>query len=55
MELNGAVPDIILWPLPGEMENGIDEQLNKALEVIKEDVKEFNSREKVKLKKASER
>ncbi len=38
MELNGAVPDYIIWPTPGDMPVGIDEQLDKAIEVLKEEV-----------------
>lgn len=55
MELNGAVPDVVIWPIPGELEKGKDVQLEKAIEVLAEDIKEFNSKNKLKLKKASER
>ena len=34
MELNGAVPDHIIWPQPGELPAGKDVQLNKAVEVL---------------------
>ncbi|MCM8540102.1 MAG: S41 family peptidase, partial [Lentisphaeraceae bacterium] len=55
MEMNGAVPDIVIWPLPGELENGKDVQLEKAIEVLSEEIKDFEDLNKVKLKKASER
>ncbi len=38
MELNGAIPDYIIWPAPGDMPAGIDVQLDKAIEVLKEEV-----------------
>jgi tricorn protease len=38
MELNGAVPDHVLWPEPGELPAGRDRQLEKAVEVLLEDV-----------------
>ncbi|MEZ6094341.1 MAG: S41 family peptidase [Pirellulaceae bacterium] len=40
MELNGAVPDHIIWPEPEEWPAGIDKQLDKAVEVLQDDVKE---------------
>ena len=43
MELNGAVPDFIVWPQPGEMNSGIDRQLDKAIEVLQESVKEWKA------------
>lgn len=39
MELRGAIPDYILWPTPGELPAGIDRQLEKAVEVLTEEVK----------------
>jgi len=38
MELNGAVPHHILWPQPGEMPAGKDVQLEKAVEVLLEEI-----------------
>jgi tricorn protease len=38
MELNGAKPDIIIWPVPGELPAGIDKQLEKGVEVLKEEI-----------------
>jgi len=55
MELNGAVPDFVLWPQPGEMPAGKDIQLDKAIEVLLEDVARWNARPQPPLRKASER
>ena len=55
MELNGAVPDHIIWPQPGEMPAGKDLQLNKAVEVLLRDVDAFLAKPRPKLKKSSER
>jgi tricorn protease len=38
MELNGAVPDVILWPEPGELPQGIDRQLERGVEVLLADL-----------------
>jgi tricorn protease len=38
MEMNGAVPDHIVWPDPGQLIAGDDPQLGKAIEVLLEDV-----------------
>ncbi|MEE8104857.1 MAG: S41 family peptidase, partial [Planctomycetota bacterium] len=46
MELNGCVPDVVLWPEPGEMPAGIDRQLEKAVELLKEDVLKFQANPK---------
>lgn len=55
MELSGAVPDVVLWPRPGDMPRGKDEQLNKAVEVLLKDVKQWEQRPLPKLIKATER
>jgi tricorn protease len=55
MELNGAVPDVILWPAPGDMPRGKDVQLEKAVEVLLADVKAWQERPQPTLRKASER
>ena len=55
MELNGAVPDVIVWPTPGESAKGKDAQIEKAVEVLTADVKAWKERPQPKLKKASER
>jgi tricorn protease len=54
MELNGAVPDHIIWPEPGEMPAGKDRQLEKAVAVLGEDVRVWKARPQPKLTKASE-
>jgi tricorn protease len=55
MELNGAVPDHIVWPAPGDLPAGKDAQLAKAVEVLNSDVKDWKQRPQPKLKKATER
>lgn len=55
MELNGAVPDHLVWPAPGEMAQGIDRQLTKGIEVLQQEVKKWQARPQPKLLKASER
>lgn len=55
MELNGAVPDVVVWPLPGQMPAGKDVQLEKAVEVLSADVKQWLARPQPKLRKATER
>jgi tricorn protease len=40
MELNGAEPDYIVWPAPGELPAGIDKQLEKGVEVLLGEVKQ---------------
>jgi len=55
MELNGAVPDYIVWNEPGEMPGGKDAQLDKAIEVLLDDVKAWKARPMPQLRKATER
>jgi tricorn protease len=55
MELNGAVPDFLVWPDPAEFARGIDSQIAKAVEVLAKDVKEEAERPRPRLRKASER
>jgi tricorn protease len=55
MELNGAQPDFIIWPQPGDMPKGIDAQLTKAVEVLKADVAAWKQQPTPRLNKASER
>jgi tricorn protease len=52
MELNGAKPDFIVWPQPGDQ---TDRQLDKAVEVLKADVETWKKRPQPKLINASER
>lgn len=55
MELNGAVPDIIVWAQPGEMPAGKDAQLEKAVQALLADVDELKKQPRPPLRKASER
>jgi tricorn protease len=54
MELNGAVPQHIVWPQPGELPAGKDAQLGKAVEVLLADVRAWKERPQPPLRKASE-
>ena len=38
MEMNGAEPDVVIWPDPADLIAGEDKQLEKAVEVLLEDV-----------------
>lgn len=55
MELNGAVPDHVVWPEPGDMPRGKDVQLAKAVEVLQRDVETWKQRPQPRLRKATER
>ncbi len=55
MELHGAVPDLIVWPQPGDLPSGKDVQLSKAVEVLQGDVQKWKDRPRPELKKATER
>jgi tricorn protease len=55
LELNGAVPDVILWPAPGDMPTGKDDQLSKAVELLKADVEAEKAKPKPNLRKATAR
>jgi tricorn protease len=55
MELNGAVPQHIVWPQPGDMPRGKDVQLDKAIEVLRGDVKAWLERPRPPLRRATER
>lgn len=55
MELNGAVPDFIVWPQPGELPNGKDTQLEKAIEVLMEDVAKAKANPRPTVKYAAEK
>jgi tricorn protease len=54
MELNGAVPDFVVWPEPGDFAAGKDSQLEKAVSVLKEDVAAWLAKPRPKLVNASE-
>jgi tricorn protease len=55
MELNGAVPDIVIWNIPGELPAGKDRQLEAAIKQLQADVAETNKKPEPKLRKAMER
>ncbi len=55
MELNGAVPDHIVWPQPGQLPRGEDVQLAKAISVLQDDVRAWKAKPKPPLRKATER
>lgn len=55
MELNGAKPHHELWPHPGELPAGKDRQLEKAVDVLQQDVTKWLKRPRPKLQKATER
>lgn len=55
MELNGAVPDHLIWPEPGQIPVGKDVQLEKAVDVLRTEVKAWRERPQPKLKKATQR
>jgi hypothetical protein len=38
MEMNGAVPDVIVWPDPADLVAGKDKQLETAVQVLLDDV-----------------
>lgn len=55
MELYGAVPDVVIWPAPGDMPAGKDDQLARAVEMLKADVAAEAAKPKPNLRKATER
>jgi len=55
MELNGAMPHHVVWPHPADLPKGKDDQLTKAIEVLKADVKKWKANPLPKLINASER
>ena len=55
MELNGAVPHVVVWPQPGDLPAGKDAQLDRAVKVLQTDVKTWQARPQPKLQKATER
>lgn len=55
MELNGAVPHVVVWPLPGEMPAGKDRQLDRAVHVLKADVTRWQQRPQPRLRTAAEK
>lgn len=55
MELNGAVPDYVIWPEPSYVKSGDDPQIDKAVEVLTGDVQAWKTRPQPPLRKASDR
>ena len=55
MELNGAIPHHIVWPLPGQIVSGVDIQLSKAISVLRREVIRVAKQPVPKPIKASER
>lgn len=55
MERHGAAPDHLLWLNPGDLPQGRDAQLAKAIEVLQADVQAWRDRPQPKLRKATER
>ncbi len=55
MELHGAEPDHTIWPHPGDLPAGVDKQLDKAIQLLLEEVEAARQIPSVQLKKASER
>ena len=55
MELHGAVPHHVVWPSPATMPKGKDAQIDKAVEVLLDDVKAWKAKPQPKLIKATER
>lgn len=48
MERNGCNPDETIWPQPGELPQGIDRQLKRAVELLLKDVGKGPKRKKLK-------
>ena len=55
MEMNGAVPDVIVWPKPTEIPNGNDRQLDKAVQVLNQEIKKWKSKKRPEIRNATER
>jgi tricorn protease len=55
MELNGARPDTVLWPHPGDWPAGRDSQLREAVRMLSVDVRVWKKKRRPGLRKASER
>ena len=43
-DVNGAVPDHLVWPQPNDMCQGKDVQLTKAIEVLQAEVEKWSQR-----------
>jgi tricorn protease len=55
MEKHGAVPHHVIWLIPGQLPQGRDAQLAKAIEVLQADVQVWRDRPQPKLRKATDR
>ncbi len=55
MELHGVVPDYYLWPVPGDIPAGRDAQLDKAVEVLQQEVAADRQKPRPPLTRASQR
>jgi len=55
MEMNGAEPDVLLWPEPQDRALGVDRQLEKGVEILKQEVATSQTRRLPTLRKASQR
>lgn len=55
MELNGARPDAIVWPEPGDESAGKDRQIEKAIELLLKDIDAAKAKPAPELKPASGR
>lgn len=55
MELNGAMPHVMIWPLPGEMPQGVDRVLERSVKMLTKDVDRHLKRPSPKLIKATQR
>jgi tricorn protease len=55
MELHGAVPDVIVWPQPGDAAKGKDAQIEAGVKALLDDVQAWKNRPQPTLKKAAER
>ena len=55
MEMNGAKPDFLVWNQPGELSQGIDRQIEKAVEVLKLDISAFEELKRPDPKRVSDR
>jgi tricorn protease len=55
MELHGAVPHHVVWPQPGQTAQGKEVQLEKAVEILQQDVAAARQRPTPTLRKATDR
>ncbi len=55
LEMNGAVPDFVVWPKPEDHAAGVDRQVNKAVSVLLEEINANKAKPKPSLVPKSER